>query len=188
MSDDVYLPSGPAPAPAVQFTRGAKTGDTVTVACKLPHGVILRIFDWEDYDEPMRDGSMARRRRSRPIEDQQFVVRGTWAGSAGQAYNAQNIAVAELLPGGYALTHGCPKELWDKWYDQNRKSLLVTNKIVFAHADHTTVNKEARDLRSVTSGLEPLDAKNPSARMPGGTGHRAVRIGVLEQDEGTSPR
>jgi hypothetical protein len=157
------------------------------VACKLPHGVILRIFDFEEFDEPMRDGTTRRSTRARPIPDLQFTVRGTWLGSAGQAYNERNGAVAELLPGGYALTMGCPKDIWDRWHEQNKASLLVQNKIIFAHATHSTVSGEAAKLRAVQSGLEPLDRSKPAARMPGGVDRR-LRIGELEKDDGTAPR
>jgi hypothetical protein len=186
-SDDLGLPQQPAPTPATRISRPVTTGDTVTVACKLPHGVILRVFDWEEFDEPMRDGTIRRGRRGKLIPDLQFTVRGTWLGSAGQAYNERNGAVAELLPGGYALTTGCPKEIWDRWHDQNEMSLLVQNKIIFAHATHSTVSIESAKLRAVTSGLEPLDRGKPAERMPGGVDRR-VKIGELEKDDGTAPR
>ena len=167
-------------------TAPATTGETVMVACKLPHGVLLRIFDWQEYDEQQRDGTVKRAKRAIPLETE-FVVRGPWVASAGQAYNRANSAVAELLPGGYALTHGCPKDLWDRWYDQNRMTALVRNKIIFAHASQPTVNEEACGLRQVKSGMEPLDPRNPAERMPGGVDRR-LRLGILEQGEGTTPR
>lgn len=168
------------PRPAQPLSRPATTGDTVTVACKMPHGLLLRIFDWEDFDEPMRDGTMRQGRRARDTGEH-FTVRGTWTASAGQAYMPQNTAVAELLPGGYALTSGVPKDFWDRWYEQNKHSSLVRERVIFAYASHTTVTEEAAKLRAVQSGLEPLDRANPGARMPGGVDRR-LRIGVLDTD------
>jgi hypothetical protein len=173
-----------------RFTRGDRpvtTGETVTVACKLPHGIVLRVFDWEEFDEPMRDGSLKRSRRAIPIEAMEFTVRGTWTASAGQAYAKNNAAVQDLLPGGYALTHGVPKQTWDLWYQQNRNEALVKNKIVFAYSSHQTVTEEAQKLRAVKSGMEPLDPQKPAERLPGGVDRR-LRLGILETGEGTAPR
>lgn len=165
--------------PATRASAPATTGDTVTVACKMPHGLILRIFDWEDFDEPMRDGTMRTGKRARDTGEH-FTLRGTWTASAGQAYMPNNPAIAELLPGGYALTPGVPKDLWEKWYEQNRESAIVRERIVFAHAVHHTVVSEATQMRQVVTGLEPLDRANPAARMPGGVDRR-LRIGILDE-------
>jgi hypothetical protein len=183
MSELTDTPQPPPPRPAVLVSRPATTGETVTIACKMPHGIILRIFDWEEYDEPMRDGSWKKVKRGREIPELQFVARGAWLGSAGQAYNPNNPAVAELLPGGYALTPGCPKEVWDRWHEQNVQSNLVRNKIIFAHHSHSTVQQEASGLRATKTGLEPLDPQKPADRMPGGVDRR-LRVGVLDRETG----
>jgi hypothetical protein len=173
-------PQSPPPHPAVQISRPATSGDTVTIACKIPHGIILRIFQWDEFDEPTRDGSWKRIKQARDIPDLQFVARGTWLASAGQAFNPSNPAVAELLPGGYALTPGCPKDIWDRWFEQNKQSLIVRNKLIFAHSDHPTVHQEATGMRETKTGLEPLDKNKPAERMPGGVDRR-LRVGVFER-------
>jgi len=179
MSGNMDFPPAPAPTPAVGFSRAATTGDTVVIACKLPHGVKLRTFAWQMEMEPTRDGTLKEVKRARPTGEE-FICRGTWVGSAGQAYNPSNPSVAELLPGGYALTHGCPKDLWDLWLEQNKDTLLVRNKIIFAYPSLPTVTKEAQDNRPVKSGLEPIDPARPADRIPGGM-HRQLRMGMLEQ-------
>ena len=191
-SQNPELPAPAPPSPAIRNDSPVTTGATVTVACKLPHGLILRIFEMEEYQEPMRDGSWKTMERAREIPDKRFVVRGTWVGSAGQAYARGNSAVAELLPGGYAITHGCPKELWDIWHKQNKESMLVKNRVIFAHPDHASVTQSAQSNRDVTSGMEPIHPDNPGERLgrPAATppGARLRAIGRLETDEGTSPR
>ena len=171
----------------VPFDAPATSGETVTVACKLPHGVRLRVYAWEEFDEPMRDGSYKKSKRARPIEHMDYVVRGTWSASAGQAYARNNNAVTDLLPGGYALTYGVPKETWDLWYEQNRNSALVKNNIVFAQLTHTKATEQSKELQIVKSGLEPLNPDKPAERMPGGVDRR-LRLGILETGEGTAPR
>lgn len=186
MSNTADIPQAPSPRPAIPTSKPETTGDTVTVACKLPHGIVLRVFGFDEIDEPMRDGSWKKIKRPRPLEGLTFTVRGTWAGSAGQAFHRNNSSVAELLPGGYALTQGCPKHIWEQWYAQNQRSMIVRNKIVFAHASHSTIQHEARTFREVRTGMEPLDPSKPGERMPGGVDRR-LRIGQITHDEGTSP-
>jgi hypothetical protein len=186
----VDLPPGPAPNPAVQPTRlsrPTRSGDTVTVACKLPHGLILRCFREEKFMEPTQTGARETT-RFMPIDEMQFTIRGTWVGSAGQAFAKNNPSVAELLPGGYALTHGVPREIWDNWYAANKKSQIVRNKVVFAYGSESGASDAARQLRGVKSGLEPLDPDRPADRLPGGVDRR-LRVSMLKQDEeGTSAR
>ena len=182
------LPPPPEPQPAIRYSRPVTTGDTVTVACKLPHGLLLRIFVEHYYDDPQQDGSLKRVKSYRPVTDQQFVLKGTWAAIAGQAYNRTNSAVAELLPGGYALTYGVRKDLWDQWYEQNKTSKLVKQRVVFASPSLQAATAEARENRSVKSGMEPVDPDNPAQRMPGGMDRR-LRMSILNADEpGTSQR
>jgi len=179
MPEQFNPPAPPTPQPAVKFSRPVATGDTVTVACKLPNGIILRVFDWQKYNEPMRDGTIKESKRAIPIAGRQFTIRGPWVATAGQAYNANNGAVGELLPGGFAITEGCPKEVWDGWYEQNKHSNLVQNGIVFAFRDRQSVIDEVKKRSGTMSGLEPLDRANPGARM-GGVDRR-LRLGILEQ-------
>lgn len=176
------LPPAGEPRPVIPVSRPAMVGATVTVACKLPHGLKLRIFAWEKYDELMRDGTVREGKRSRPIPDMEFVVRGTWVASAGQAYNQNNAITRELLPGGYAITYGCPKDLWDLWYEQNKESNLVRNHIVFASVG--SPNDEAHEHSGVLSGMEPVNKDAPGERMPGGVDRR-LKIGVLETGDNT---
>ena len=189
MQSGQELPPPPEPTPAVRYSRPRTTGETVAVACKLPGGLLLRVFDPFEYEDPQRDGSTKTVKSWRPVPDQQFAIRGPWVASAGQAYNRTNSAVAELLPGGYAITYGVPKELWDKWLHQNKTTNLVKKRIVFAMPSLQAATEEARkpENRAVKSGMEPVDPDNPAQRMPGGD--RRVRISILQEGEpGTSPR
>ena len=85
------------------------------------------------------------------------------------------------------MTYGVPKDLWDLWYEQNKSSKLVRQKVVFAAPSLPAATAEARENRAVKSGMEPVDPDNPAQRMPGGD--RRVRISMLNEGEpGTSPR
>ena len=186
------IPPPPVPQPAVRHSRPRTTGSTVTVACKLPGGLLLRCFQQYKEEEPQRDGRTKTVKVWRPIPTMQFAVRGTWVGSAGQAFAKGNPAVAELLPGGYCLTHGVPKDIWDMWYSQNKDTPIVQKRVIFAVASsYSDAVGEAQKGRAVRSGLEPVDPAEPFRKMPGGQNRaeRGLRVEVLEENDGmTSPR
>ena len=132
---------------------------TVTVACKLPMGIMLRAQQWVMENETM-PGGYREVKRSRWIEGSEFYVRGP-ATEVGQAPKAPII-------GGYALTPGCPADLWDNWFEHNKHSDLVKNNIVFAHAKRPNVEAKAKDHKAVTTGLEPLDPTMKTVKGPRG--------------------
>lgn len=169
-----------APNPVIQPSAPHKTGETVTVACKLPSGLILRIFEEQVVWEPQRDGGSKKITQFLPIPDMQFVIKGTWLASGGQAFHRQGIA-RELLPGGYALTSGCPKEIWDRWYEANKNGHLVRNGLIFAHKITSTAREKATELSATKTGMEPVDPTKPSDRIPGGL-HKRLKMGVLQQE------
>jgi hypothetical protein len=183
------LPPPPEPTPVIRYSRPRSTGATVAVACKLPGGLLLRIFAPFEYEDPQRDGSTKTVKSWRPIPGEQFALKGTWVATAGQAYQKTNSAVAELLPGGYAITYGVPRAIWDRWYEQNRNTPLVQKRIVFAASSlqQATVDAKTEESRKVKSGLEPVDPEDPARRMPGGVDRR-LRMSMLTEGEGTTPR
>jgi hypothetical protein len=140
------------------------------------------VCEWQASVELRRDGTSREGKRAIPKEGMQFVIRGPWVATAGQAYNSSNSAVRDLLPGGYAITEGCPREIWEGWLEQNKQSDLVKNQIVFAHRDRNSLINEVRKLAAVRSGLEPIDRANPAEKM-GGIDRR-LKFGVLDQGEG----
>ena len=83
--------------------------------------------------------------------------------------------------GGFAITEGCPKDIWEGWLEQNKDSLLIKNGVLFAYKDRNSVMTEVKKRAEVLSGLEPLDKKNPGAKL-GGIDRR-LKVGILEQGE-----
>jgi hypothetical protein len=166
------------------MSRPATTGDLMIVACKLPGGLILRWFDTVDSMEPQRDGTSKPIRISQEDPEKRWIVRGTMVASAGQAF-VNPLAASELLPGGYALTHGVPKEVWDHWLETNRHTNLVRNKVVFAYPDMSTAQEVSVEHKAVKSGLEPIDRNNPGEKM--GRIDRRLKLGILEDGGNMNP-
>jgi len=131
-------------------SKPMRSQETVTVACKHPSGLKLRVFRMvtrrvagpagfheEDIAEPLPDS---------------FDVKGPALPAGVEGGH---------IVGGYALTENCPKWLWDLYAEQNAESHLIQNNILMAFSDRNEAAQEAKKLRSVRSGMEPVDPNNP---------------------------
>lgn len=130
----------------------AQSTETVTVACKLPHGLELRVFDMIETQEPMFGGGykpvkVARERAERAI-------------IKGNAFPQEKGPSGPII-GGFALTHGVPKDLWDLWIKQNARLVAVQKGLIFAHLKADNTEAEAREKEEIKSGLERLDPAKP---------------------------
>jgi hypothetical protein len=130
-----------------------ESGAKVTVACKMPHGLILRLFKMEEHREPII-GKVSQAKQYGPV----FTIKG-WYDSARAAFGTEVPIPSQV--GGYALTHNIPKEFWDKWYAQNKDSDIVRNKLIFASSKADTIEAMKKENKAVKSGLEPIDPKAP---------------------------
>jgi len=133
----------------------ATSGKTVSVACKLPHGLVLRVFNMVERDEPVMGGGF---RKARMAEEraERFVVHGF--------SHAQNAAPHCTIVAGYAITSGIPEEHWDLWLSQNKNSDMVRNGLIFAQNSTASITDNAKDGHKIKSGLERLDpTKLPKA-------------------------
>lgn len=126
-------------------------GETVTVACKLPHGLRLRLFDMVDASEPVMGGGTRTFKRAQEIGEP-VVIRG---------YRAMPFLEreegAKFPNGGYALTPGVDKEFWEKWLEQNQDLEAVKNNLVFAAGKTENARAEAVGFVDQLCGLEPMN-------------------------------
>lgn len=126
----------------------APTGSTVVVACKHPPGIIMQVYRREEYDVPVLGGGT--RKESRAV-------------AVGKSIKIHGPAVpfgqtpAFVISGGYALTANVPAELAQKWLEQNKESDLVKNDVLFIAGSSESAEKQAKEQKSVRSGLERLD-------------------------------
>lgn len=129
----------------------ARAARTVHVACKLPSGLTLKTWTMgrtnESYNGGHRQVDVAKQ------DPRIFEVKGN-ALPAGHTR-------AYIVPGNYAVTSGCPHDLWHKWLDQNGDTLLVENELIYAHEDHDEVLRWCAKRRAVRSGFEPVDPRKP---------------------------
>lgn len=133
-------------------------GAKVTVACKLPAGLVLRGQKKVQEREAVLGGGVREFDVWRPTGAMVEIL-GT-ATPYGQAPKT-------LIIGGYALTHNVPKDLWDNWLEGNAEGSLVKNKIVFAYEKAADAQDAAKDHESTVSGFEPIDPENPGKKVRG---------------------
>lgn len=123
-----------------------KTGEVVTVACKLPNGLQLRLFEMAMTNEAA-PGGHREVKMARLVSD---IVRinGT-ATPYGQSPSWPVV-------GGFALTEGVSKDFMEQWMEQNKDSDLVRNNLIHYHTKLGHVQGEAREKKALLSGLQPL--------------------------------
>ena len=136
------------PSPASEPATGTAT---VTVACKLPHGLICRIHKKDKRMVPVYGGGY-KEEEFWSETGEEFILNGN-------AY-PQNEAPKVPLAHGFALTYGVRKDWWDAWIMQNRLLPAVKNGLIFAHERQGKTEDEAKEKAGVKSGLERLDPKN----------------------------
>jgi len=129
-----------------------QSASTVSVACKLPHGLELRLFKPVKTFEPVLGGNGSR----------EVLTHQPLPGSVQIAGNShpQNHGPRSPIVGGFALTHGVPKDFWDQWYDANKDADMVRNGMIFAHTETRSTEAEAKEKEGLRSGMERLDPNN----------------------------
>lgn len=133
--------------------------DVVSVACKHPHGLVLRGF------QPVQETELVLGGGSRDVTvwretGEQFVIGGT-------AAHPSNPRPPLLAEGGYRITPNVPKKLWDAWYEANKASDLVKNRIVYASEKRADAEDFSREHEKVLTGLEGIDPENPGKHVRG---------------------
>jgi hypothetical protein len=138
---------------------------TVTVACKLPNGILMRVYAMEEYQEPVMGGGW------------KAVKRAVQTGSE-VLINGMAVAFGKAPPhdlrSGFALTYGVDADLFSEWLKQNKDNDIVKgNKAsnnqpyIFAFSKTPDAEAKAKELATLRSGLEPIDPKNMPSEFKG---------------------
>lgn len=126
------------------------SNDTVTVASKMPNGVILRLFEQVDVEYPLPGGgSKTVSEWHEMVSVDRYVIKGI-AAEAGKMPDADGISH------GFALTYGIPKDFWDKWLEQNKSLDMVKKRLIFAHQQDASIQSFTKTNADNKSGLEPI--------------------------------
>lgn len=125
--------------------------ETITVACKLPHGLVLRLHHKVETQEPLPGGGTKKVPRWMPNPQAPTVVLKGYL----QKYKPGNAPMS--VGSQFALTEGVDKDFFDEWLKQNQDLDAVANGLVFASEKFDTVTGLMKDFSGTRSGLEPID-------------------------------
>lgn len=121
----------------------------VTVICRLPKGVVLRVYD--DQEIAIR----AERAKERHIDTSPLTVVETFtlngATSDPRYHRKENLTL------GFFGKTSVPAEVWEKWLKQNGRSDLVLKKLVFAETNEARATSRASEFANEKTGFEGLD-------------------------------
>jgi hypothetical protein len=127
---------------------------TVTVACKLPHGLTLRLFKMEPFEEAVVGGGVRQTKKAMQVGE--VVKLNGYAAPHGHR------PLADVVGGkfvGYALTPDVPREYIEEWLRQNPDLPAVKNGLIFIAPDRKYAADKAEEVRGQKNGLEPLDMR-----------------------------
>jgi hypothetical protein len=127
---------------------------TVTVACKLPHGLELRLFNMIDQTEAAPSGTFRKVKRAEPIPGS-VIIKGYL-----DRYDWRKTPAPPAIGGSFALTRGVDADFFAKWLAQNKDLAAVENGLIYAHEEEASVGDFVKEHAGITNGLEPMDPSN----------------------------
>lgn len=136
---------GGVESPAVHVEKNSSA--TVWVACKLPKGLAIQLFQEGEIDRPTFGGGV------KPTKV--FMRVGEPVRLRGYAVPFGMVPNFTII-GDFGLTE-ISRDFWEKWLSQNSKLELVTRGLVFAYSDQASARARALENEKLLCGLEPLD-------------------------------
>lgn len=157
-------PPVPAETTAAHADNQPRARDVVTVGCKMPNGMILRLHKKETFQVPVLGGGTR--------DQEQFVPTGDQVTIHGPA-TPFGKAPRSLVAGGFALTPNVDRAFMRAWMEQNKTHDAVKNGLIFVQDDQHKAHDQAEEMGGdVRTGLEPMhpdprkDARTPRTSSP----------------------
>lgn len=135
-----------AVAPQAPMSR---TGETVTIGCKLPLGIMMQVFELEDAEEVVA-GAVRKFKRAKAVGEAIKLN-----GSA--KYRGSDHETLHDVRHGAGLTFGVPKDAWERWRSANCDNDFIKKGLVFAHG--SDIQGVAAERAAIKTGIEPVDPK-----------------------------
>lgn len=149
--------------------KTSSAGAKVTVACKVPLGVVIHVCTWNEVLVQTPSGSKMVRESQRGTEAVQILGPAYPNGQIPEGFRDK-----PLIVGGYALTPGIDKEFWDAWWADNadercnhedakdghkngcKCTAIVRSRMIFAYEALGNVQAAAKEAKHLESGLEAI--------------------------------
>ena len=128
--------------------------DTVTVACKLPHGLVLRLHEMVEMNEPTAGGGFRKVKRAQAIGEP-VVLKGYV-----RRFDRRLEPAPVAQTSSFALTHGVDADFFKKWLAQNHDLDAVKNNLIWAHSAADMIEGFIIEYEAQKSGIEPIDPQN----------------------------
>lgn len=132
--------------------------DTVTVACKMPHGLILRLFEFVETTQAAPSGHVVvkeARERVNPGTDQPSRVK-----IQGYLNREMSRMLTPSQAPSWVLTEAVDKGFWDEWTKQNKDFDPFVNGLIFAAPNAAAAHREIANRMAMRNGFEPVDPSN----------------------------
>lgn len=127
--------------------KASGSSKTVTVACKLPHGLRMQLYTMVPFTEPVIGGGTRESKRAEPVGDV-VVLKGNRA--------PFGVVPEHQIIGGFGLTPGVDREFFENWLKQYADHPAVKGGLVFAADGQHAAMDKAKERGHLKSGLEPL--------------------------------
>lgn len=140
---------------APKFT--GKSRNKIAVACKLPHGIVMRLFRAEIVRTPVM--GMGVIEETRHVEDTD-VGRVVLAGNAVHPMRPPRHTIAKgadetPFTDGFAITM-VDEDFWEEWKKQNHDLPALRNGLIYAAPTLERAVDMGNERTKLRSGLEPL--------------------------------
>lgn len=144
-----------APPPEERAPSANRSRNTVTVGCKVPNGLILQNEIMVDDFEQVFGGGVRAIKKAQP-DGPPIRINGP-ARAPGSDPDAKRVI------GGYGLTYNVPRDDFERWINHNAALDIVRSNLIFACEDKDRAQDQARDQKSLRSGLEALNTESRGA-------------------------
>lgn len=147
--------------------KPSSAGAKVTVACKVPLGVILHVDTRIERVIETNAGARTVQEYARGSEQVQILGPAYPVGTPPDGFRDK-----PPIAGGYALTQGIDKDFWDRWWADNadprcdaaemehkngcRCTAIVRSRMIFAYESIEDTRAAAKEGKDLQSGLEPI--------------------------------
>lgn len=157
-----------------RVAKPTNTGDTVTVGCKTPNGLVLTLQTMQEVRYPVMGGGFTVEKQWRPDPNlKSYTIYGNRTPHGEQPRC--------LIVAGFAMTPGIPADFMAKWLEQNRNLEIVTAGLIMVHANTDRARGDAMEKKDLRSGLEPIrpghDPRIPKRKARDGKMVDAIETG-----------
>lgn len=134
--------------------------DTVTVYCRLPHGIQLQRQEKVSYMEQTPNGAREAHRFV-PVGEP-FKIEGN---AMGRGLDSEKTALKRIIAG-FAVTENVPADLWRAFVEQRKGLDALTRRDIYAVAKPSDNDAKRSEASAVPTGLEPIDPAKMKKDFP----------------------